>query len=199
MIENKETCLLCGDENNTHSCGNDHMCDRCCNNIMSVPDEIPWLFDWLDKIVLPYTEKVKRESIAIKENIEAIIKNMPSELVVHVREGGGPEDISATLAVSVAKIVKQCENIEIAIPVLENCQSPLDVIGEIVELSKEVKRLTTKYAFSENQQLCVGYDGKCDGDLEGTEHEEGCPALIKDRELRPYLYNKERNYESFYS
>jgi len=48
--------------------------------------------------------------------------------------------------------------------------------------------LAARYAFHENQRLCIGFNGGCDGDLEGTEHDENCPARSKDLELRPHLY-----------
>lgn len=44
------------------------------------------------------------ELALLEENIEIVIDNMPPESVVRVREGGGFEDIHATLAVSVAKL-----------------------------------------------------------------------------------------------
>lgn len=39
-----------------------------------------------------------------RREVEGILANMPTECVVHVREGGGPEDILASLAVSVSKL-----------------------------------------------------------------------------------------------
>ncbi len=54
--------------------------------------------------------------------------------------------------------------------------------------NRELQTLRTRYAIPENQRLCVGYNGGCDGDLEGTAHEPTCPAFARDRELRPHLY-----------
>ena len=61
MNEKNTDCSLCGNTV-THECGDDYLCDRCCTNIMSTPDAIPWLFDWLDKVVLPYSihQKLKQ-------------------------------------------------------------------------------------------------------------------------------------------
>jgi hypothetical protein len=58
MNEKDESCSLCGSVV-THSCGEDFLCDRCCTNIMATPDELPWMFDWLNNIVLPYSIKMK--------------------------------------------------------------------------------------------------------------------------------------------
>jgi hypothetical protein len=52
---------------------------------------------------------------------------------------------------------------------------------------QRVEQLEQRYAFHENQRLCVAYNG-CDGDLEGTEHEIDCPARKLDEKLRPHLY-----------
>src|ERR1700677_2375461 len=60
--------------------------------------------------------------------------------------------------------------------------------AELHAHTARVEALETKYAFAENQGLCIGYAGGCDGDLEATRHEEDCPARAKDMELRPYLY-----------
>lgn len=63
--------------------------------------------------------------------------------------------------------------------------------GEFIRYESELATLKARYAFHENQRLCDGYDGKCDGDLEGTAHEETCPARAKDLALRPHLYEAE--------
>jgi hypothetical protein len=56
----------------------------------------------------------------------------------------------------------------------------------------QVKRLTARYAIPENTLLCVGFDGGCDGDLEGSPHELFCPARAEDIKLRPHLYDTAR-------
>jgi hypothetical protein len=58
----------------------------------------------------------------------------------------------------------------------------------VAELQAEIETLKGRYAFDENQRLCVGYAGGCDGDLEATEHEENCPARKLDTGLRPHIY-----------
>jgi hypothetical protein len=55
----ENTCALCG-SNDVHACGDDFLCDICCTNIMGIPDELPYLFNWLDKVVLPYVISVKQ-------------------------------------------------------------------------------------------------------------------------------------------
>ena len=60
--------------------------------------------------------------------------------------------------------------------------------GELAAAQRERDELLSRYAFVENQHLCVGYKGKCDGDLEGIAHKETCPAREKDEILRPHLY-----------
>jgi len=42
-----ESCCLCG-STDTHSCGNDHLCDPCCIRHM---DSSGKLFDWIQKII----------------------------------------------------------------------------------------------------------------------------------------------------
>jgi len=42
----ENTCALCG-SNDVHACGDDFLCDICCTNIMGIPDELPYLFNWL--------------------------------------------------------------------------------------------------------------------------------------------------------
>ena len=59
---------------------------------------------------------------------------------------------------------------------------------QLAAAQRERDELLSRYAFVENQHLCVGYNGKCDGDLEGEPHEEGCPARKRDMVLRPHLY-----------
>lgn len=44
--------------------------------------------------------------------VEAVIRNLPQGCVVRVREGGGPEDLAATLAVSVSKLVSRVKELE---------------------------------------------------------------------------------------
>ena len=61
---------------------------------------------WSDMFVRGLIErsaKAENEVERLKSEIHAVIEGMPLELVVHVREGGGLEDETATLAVSVAK------------------------------------------------------------------------------------------------
>lgn len=41
----------------------------------------------------------------------------------------------------------------------------------------------------ENQKLCVGYAGGCDGDLTAMAHDDFCPARANDVILRPHLYS----------
>lgn len=60
-----------------------------------------------------------------------------------------------------------------------------EVVGK---LEDELARMREKYAHQENQELCLGFDGGCDGDLTATPHEENCPAYAKDKELNPHLY-----------
>jgi hypothetical protein len=55
-------------------------------------------------------------------------------------------------------------------------------------LEEQLAELRKRYAFFENQRLCKGYVGGCDGDLEATEHDENCPARPLDLTLRPHLY-----------
>jgi hypothetical protein len=44
-----------------------------------------------------------------KSDIEATLNSVPARYVVRVREGGGPEDVSASLAVTVSKLVSLLE------------------------------------------------------------------------------------------
>lgn len=60
--------------------------------------------------------------------------------------------------------------------------------GEFIKYKSELATLKARYAFHENQRLCDGYDGKCDGDLDGMAHEHTCPARTQDLILRPHLY-----------
>lgn len=61
--------------------------------------------------------------------------------------------------------------------------------AENAKLQARLDAMSARYAFHENQRLCVGDAGACDGDLEGTEHEEWCPARVLDMTLRPHLYD----------
>lgn len=73
------------------------------------------------------------------------------------------------------------------------------LIERIAQLTQELNALKERYAFYENQRLCLGYadSRSCDGDLEGTKHEEWCPARVKDlQQLRPYLYDEHRSERS---
>lgn len=63
-----------------------------------------------------------------------------------------------------------------------------NMVREKDQLSVELATLKARYAFHENQRLCDGYDGKCDGDLDGMAHEHTCPARTQDLILRPHLY-----------
>jgi len=65
------------------------------------------------------------------------------------------------------------------------------VAERIATAEARVKELEQRYAFAENQRLCLGDAGGCDGDLTATEHDEGCPALEKDKLLRPHLYDEQ--------
>jgi hypothetical protein len=61
---------------------------------------------WTAEINCPtkrYIDLIERIAL-LEENIEIVIDNMPPESVVRIREGGAFEDLSATLAVSVAKL-----------------------------------------------------------------------------------------------
>jgi hypothetical protein len=53
-------CSLCG-STDTHKCGDDFLCNECCTNIMSIPDNLTWLFDWLENKVLPYSIETKHK------------------------------------------------------------------------------------------------------------------------------------------
>jgi len=64
----------------------------------------------------------------------------------------------------------------------------LNVAKELVALRGKYARLKAKYAFEENQALCISFAGGCDGDLEGVPHEDKCPAQVEDKQLRPRLY-----------
>lgn len=55
-------------------------------------------------------------------------------------------------------------------------------------MARELIYFRRRYAFRENQRLCLGYGGGCDGELVNTEHYEGCPARAADLKLRPHLY-----------
>ena len=62
----KESCVLCGSLK-SHPCGDDYMCDRCCNNIMATTDLR--IEKWLDTVVIPRAIKVKKENRQIKIGI----------------------------------------------------------------------------------------------------------------------------------
>ena len=68
----------------------------------------------------------------------------------------------------------------------------LNLIGRIACLESELSALREKYAFEENQELCIGFDGGCDGDLVATPHNDNCPAQARDRVLNPHLYDAAR-------
>lgn len=59
---------------------------------------------------------------------QALVASLPADLVVHVREGGGPEDIRATLAVSIAKVVAKLK------------EERLDHDGQIKTLAADFRR-----------------------------------------------------------
>jgi hypothetical protein len=59
-------------------------------------------------------------------------------------------------------------------------------------LESDLSALRGKYAFEENQELCIGFDGGCDGDLVATPHNDNCPAQARDRVLNPHLYDAAR-------
>jgi hypothetical protein len=70
---------------------------RQCSEFLAHPGEpstkpIEWCVSLIEELAL------------LEENIEIVVDNMPSESVVRIQEGGGFEDIHATLAVSVAKL-----------------------------------------------------------------------------------------------
>jgi hypothetical protein len=58
----------------------------------------------------------------------------------------------------------------------------------IMDLIEDHEDLIARYAFSENQRLCIGYRGGCDGDLADIEHDYCCAARVLDVTLRPHLY-----------
>ena len=57
--------------------------------------------------------------------------------------------------------------------------------------AEELLRRRKAMEFEDNQDLCGGWDGGCDGDLEAIAHEENCPARAMDMKLRPHLYVKD--------
>lgn len=66
--------------------------------------------DHLDgaEYVIDECEKIASERIQkLEEEIEACLKLIPKECVVRVREGGGPENIYASLAVSLMNLVSK--------------------------------------------------------------------------------------------
>lgn len=59
---------------------------------------------------------------------------------------------------------------------------------ELEKAQATLEQMQERYAIPENQALCIGYAGGCDGDLVAAEHNDNCPAKAKDVELRSYLY-----------
>lgn len=59
---------------------------------------------------------------------------------------------------------------------------------EVEAMARELLERRKADRFSNNQNLCGGYNAGCDGDLVGMPHEKGCPARKLDMELRPHLY-----------
>ena len=59
-----------------------------------------------------------------------------------------------------------------------------------LRLAEKYLELSDRYELHENQRLCLGYSGGCDGNLEGLPHERKCPARIQDLVLRPHLYKR---------
>jgi hypothetical protein len=57
---NEISCSLCGTLEKTHACGEGYLCHRCCTNIMSIPDQFSWIFDWLENAVVPHSHKMKK-------------------------------------------------------------------------------------------------------------------------------------------
>lgn len=55
-------------------------------------------------------------------------------------------------------------------------------------VGEQLAALQERYKFEENQRLCVGFNGGCDGDLVASPHNELCPAREKDLLLNPHLY-----------
>lgn len=55
----------------------------------------------------------------------------------------------------------------------------------------ELAEYRQRYGWQENQRLCIGFNGGCDGDLEGIAHNSNCPSYAVDKKNRPYLYEKE--------
>ena len=57
-----ESCCMCGSTEKTHPCGDDFQCDRCCNMVMGMPDELTSLFDWFENVVRPHVIELKRKA-----------------------------------------------------------------------------------------------------------------------------------------
>jgi len=55
-----ESCILCGREKtHQHIDTKLFMCDRCCRNIMELPDP-KWVTDWVENIIIPHIVKLKQ-------------------------------------------------------------------------------------------------------------------------------------------
>lgn len=50
-------------------------------------------------------EVIEAEYAKFRQEVVAVLEHIPPEYHVQVREGGGPENLAATLAVTVAKLV----------------------------------------------------------------------------------------------
>lgn len=74
---------------------------------------------------------------------------------------------------------------------LEQIIGDHDKENDLYYAVRELLYYRERYEFEENQSLCVGCNGRCDGDLVGAIHETHCPSFEKDiAKLRPDLYNE---------
>jgi hypothetical protein len=75
-----------------------------------------------------------------------------------------------------------------ALDLQEMAERIADLERQLAEAQAKLAALETRYASDENQRLCVGYLGGCDGDLESMPHIKECPSYTRDIELNPHRY-----------
>jgi hypothetical protein len=63
--------------------------------------------------------------------------------------------------------------------------------AELLAARERIAELEQRYAYQENQLLCLGYEGGCDGDLTALPHNDDCPAKVMDLKQNPHLYARQ--------
>lgn len=80
--------------------------DRACAALTLAEAKIDYLESYAYNHIALAAELMK-EREELHAEIESVMEHMPQDCVVRVREGNGPEDLAASLSVSVSKLAQK--------------------------------------------------------------------------------------------